>query len=298
MTSLMAVAEVAAAGEGEKLVGVRHEPVRHGQQRGEPVEVLRAAGVQHVDGDEHAVAPGRPGDVRQVLAGQPGERVRGADEQGPAVLDGVQVDVGAGEQPRRARDVEGGPLAVRPDGQDGGRRLGVFFADQPGGVHAVPGHRGDHDVAEQVVAERADGAYPGARAWPGRRRSRRPCPRRWPGSPSAGRCPGRAGSPRPGGPARPGCARRAPSLFRVARRGRAPGARSCPCSWLAAAPLAVAAAPGLGRDLVEFGGRQDRGFAVAQREPVGAGQPLEQQRPVVGLGQVAAVGRPRRGCAG
>src|SRR5690242_9837966 len=61
-------------------------------------------------------------------------------------------------------------------------------------------------------------------------------------------------------------------------------------SWLAAAGLAVAAAPGLGADLVEFGGRQDGRLAVAQGQPVGAGQPLEQQRPVVGLGQVAAVG--------
>ena len=39
-TSLMASARLGAAGEGEDLVAVRHEPVRHGQQRGEPFEVL------------------------------------------------------------------------------------------------------------------------------------------------------------------------------------------------------------------------------------------------------------------
>jgi hypothetical protein len=117
--------------------------------------------VQHVDGDQHAVCPGRPGDVRQLLAGHPGERVWGADEQGPAGADGREVDVSAGEQPGRARDVEGGPLAVRPDGQDRGRGLGFSPADQPGGVDAVPGHGGDHDVAEQVVADGAAGEYPG-----------------------------------------------------------------------------------------------------------------------------------------
>jgi hypothetical protein len=43
-----------------------------------------------------------------------------------------------------------------------------------------------------------------------------------------------------------------------------------------AAALAVAAAPGLRRDLVELGGRQGGGLAVRQRHPVGAGQPLQQ----------------------
>jgi hypothetical protein len=79
-----------------------------------------------------------------------------ADEQGPAALDVLQVDIGAAEQPRRPGDVQRGPLAVRPDRQDGGRGLGLFFPNEPGGIHTVPGHRGRDDVAEQVVAERAD----------------------------------------------------------------------------------------------------------------------------------------------
>jgi predicted regulator of Ras-like GTPase activity (Roadblock/LC7/MglB family) len=44
----------------------------------------------------------------------------------------------------------------------------------------------------------------------------------------------------------------------------------------AAAALAVAAAAGLRRDLVELGGRQGGGLAVRQRHPVGAGQPFQQ----------------------
>ena len=68
-----------------------------------------------------------------------------------------------------------------------------------------------------------------------------------------------------------------------------PAARG-PQGLLPAAPLAVAPPPGLGRDLGQLGGRQGRGFPVRQRDPVGAGQPLQEQRPVVGLREVAAVG--------
>jgi monooxygenase len=77
----------------------------------------------------------------------------------------------------------------------------------------------------------------------------------------------------------------------VERRGQGePGRRSRPALLMTGSSFAVAAAAGLGGDLVELGSRQDRGLAVAQGQPVGAGQPLEQQRAVVGLGQVAAVG--------
>ena len=66
------------------------------------------------------------------------------------------------------------------------------------------------------------------------------------------------------------------------------GARAVLAGVLRRSP--VAAAAGLRGDLVELGGRQDGGLAVRQRHPVGAGQPLQQQRPVVGLREVAAVG--------
>jgi hypothetical protein len=55
----------------------------HGEQRGEALEVAGATGVQHVDGDERAAVPGRRDDAGQVLHDGT-ERVRGADEQGPA----------------------------------------------------------------------------------------------------------------------------------------------------------------------------------------------------------------------
>ena len=109
-----------------------------------------------------SVASRGPGYLRQFLAGQPGQRVRGADEQGPAVRDVLQVDVGAAEQPRRAGDVQRGALPVRPYRQDGGRGLDTFFPNEAGGFHAVPGHRGGDDVAQQVVAERADDPHAGA----------------------------------------------------------------------------------------------------------------------------------------
>ena len=83
---------------------------------------------------------------------------------------------------------------------------------------------------------------------------------------------------------------RAPAAPAGARTGYPDRAAPSARSWAAAAALAVAAASALGRHLVEFGGRQHRGFPVGQRQPVRAGQPLQEQRPVVRLRQVAAVG--------
>ena len=69
----------------------------------------RAAGVQHVDGDERACVFGCCRYLGQFLAGHPGQRVRGADEQGAAVCDVPQIDVGAAEAAgsRRGRAAPG-----------------------------------------------------------------------------------------------------------------------------------------------------------------------------------------------
>ena len=147
----------------------------------------------------------------------------------------------------------------------------------------MPGHRGDDDVAEQVVAERADGQHPGPQLGQvdagtgGRARGRGPDFLQ-PGAALAGR--DRLDRP----------AEHVQDV-RAEHGHRAPGGDGpVRLAHEAAAALAVAAAPGLGRDLVEFGGRQDRGFAVGQRQPVRAGQPLQEQSPVVRLREVAAVG--------
>ena len=104
----------------------------------------------------------------------------------------VQVDVGELEERRRARDVQGGALPVPPDRQDGGRRLDSALAAQPAGVDAVPGHRGDDHVTEQVVADRADREHAGAElgqvdARAGRRPGRRGPDLGEPGAALAGR---------------------------------------------------------------------------------------------------------------
>ena len=118
----------------------------------------------------------------------------------------------------------------------------LFLADQPGGVDPVPGHGDDHDVAEQVVAERAEActlAPSLARSTP---------------VPAAG---ARGGGPDLGEPGAALAGRdrldrtaqhvqdvRAEHrhLSRAARRSALALTRACG-SWLAAAPLAVAAAP-------------------------------------------------------
>ena len=76
--------------------------------------------MQHVDGDERPAGPGRRHYLCQPVADDRAERVRGADKQRPAAADLVQVDIGELEERRRARDMQGGALSVRPDGEDRG----------------------------------------------------------------------------------------------------------------------------------------------------------------------------------
>ncbi|MGH3202890.1 MAG: hypothetical protein ACRDOA_03650 [Streptosporangiaceae bacterium] len=85
----------------------------------------RAAGMQHVDGDERAALPGGLHDLREPVFDDGAQGVGGADEQGPAAADPVQVDVGQLEERCRAWDVQGGTLPVGPDRQDRRRRLGL-----------------------------------------------------------------------------------------------------------------------------------------------------------------------------
>ena len=78
-TSLMAGPRSRAAGEGEQLVGVRQEPVRHGQQRGEPVEVLaggRGAARRRRRARRGSWPPRRcpPGPRRSARRARPGRR--------------------------------------------------------------------------------------------------------------------------------------------------------------------------------------------------------------------------------
>jgi len=84
------VGGLVTGGEGEDLIPVRNKPVRDGQQRGEPVEVLRPARVQHVDGDERA----RPAELCDRMLGVDRRnvggigRLLGSDEDGKRTFRG------------------------------------------------------------------------------------------------------------------------------------------------------------------------------------------------------------------
>ena len=159
----MAALQVVAAGEREQLVGVRQEPVRRAEQPGDPLQVPRAAGVQHVHGDERPARPGRRDDLRQARR-----------RRCPPSASGPPMSSARLRRTRSRSTSASSSSDVAPGTCSAGRSpfalIGRMVADvwtprlagQPAGVDAVPGQRdGDH-VAEQVVADRADREHVGA----------------------------------------------------------------------------------------------------------------------------------------
>ena len=152
--------EVSAAGEGQKLIAVRPEPVGPGERAADAARSharCRGAARRRRPGRRRSAPPRRQrarssADRPASASGPPSRTASQSASRG-------QVEVGELQQPRGARHVQRRPLAVRPDRQDRRGRLGAGLADQPARCRCRRRQRGqEQDLGQQVSADGAERA--------------------------------------------------------------------------------------------------------------------------------------------